>query len=192
MRSSRYDDPANQVEPLASYVKALRFGIPDDGIIVTDMTTIAYYARVHYQTYNPRSYFTSSYSGNLGSAFPTSLGIKIAKPDQVVVSISGDGGFLYNSQELATAAQFDINVIAVVFNDESYGNVKRDMKEMFNNKSLGSELKNPNFMKLADSYGVIGMKAESPEALEKSIKKAITLNQTVLIEVPIEEFPSPF
>ena len=191
MRSIRYDEPANQVEPLASYVKALRSGIPDDGILVADMTTVAYYARVYYQTYNPRSYFTSSYSGNLGSAFPTSLGIKVAKPDKVVVSISGDGGFLFNSQELATAAQFGINVIAIVFNDESYGNVKRDMKKIFN-KSLGSELKNPNFMKLAESYGVMGMKAENSNELETCIKKAITLNKTVLIEVPTGETPSPF
>ena len=192
MRSDRYDNPANQVEPLASYVKALRSGIPNNGILVTDMTTIAYYTRKHYQTYNPRSYFTSSYSGNLGSAFPTSLGIKVAKPNQPVVSISGDGGFLFNSQELATAAQFKINVIAIVFNDQSYSNVKRDMKEMFDNKFLGSELKNPNFMKLADSYGIIGMRANNPQVLEKSIKKAISLNKTVLIEVPIGETPSPF
>ena len=192
MRSIRYEDPANQIEPLASYVKALRQGIPDDGILVADMTTVAYYARVHYQTYHPRSYFTSSYSGNLGSAFPTSLGIKVAKPNKVVVSISGDGGFLFNSQELATAVQFGINVIAIVFNDESYGNVKRDMKKMFNNKSLGAELKNPNFIKLAESYGVEGMKAENPEKLKICIEKAITLNKPVLIEVPTEDTPSPF
>jgi acetolactate synthase-1/2/3 large subunit len=66
------------------------------------------------------------------------------------------------------------------------------MKEIFNNKFLGSELKNPNFMKLAESYGAIGMKANNPKALEKSIKKAISLNKTVLIEVPIGEMPSPF
>ena len=192
MRSDRYDNPANQVEPLASYVKALRLGMPDDGILVTDMTIIAYQARTLYQTYYPRSYFTSSYSGNLGSAFPTSMGIKVAKPDQAVVSISGDGGFLFNSQELATAAHFGINVVAVVFNDHAYGNVKRDMEEMFDNKSLGVKLTNPNFMKLADAYGIVGMKAESPEGLEKSLKKAITLNKTVLIEVPIGQMPSPF
>ena len=192
MRSKRYLDPSNQVEPLAAYVKALRSAIPDDGILVSDMTTVAYYARVHYQTYFPRSYFTSSYSGNLGSAFPTSLGIKVAKPNKVVVSISGDGGFLFNSQELATAAQYKINVIAVVFNDESYGNVKRDMKKLFNNKSVGAKLKNPNFMKLANSYGVTGMIAKTPHLLKKCIKKAITLKKTVLIEVPTGETPSPF
>ena len=192
MRVNRYEKSSNQVEPLASYVKALREGIPNDGILVTDMTTIAYYSRTHFQTYNPRSYFTSSYSGNLGSAFPTSLGVKVAKPNQAVVSISGDGGFLFNSQELATAIQFGINVVAVVFNDQSFGNVKRDMKEMFNKKTLGAELKNPNFIKLAQAYGAVGMKASSPKSLKQSLKKAIALNKTVLIEVPIGDMPSPF
>ena len=192
MRVNRYEKSSNQVEPLASYVKALREGMPNDGILVTDMTTIAYYSRTHFQTYNPRSYFTSSYSGNLGSAFPTSLGVKVAKPGQAVVSISGDGGFLFNSQELATAIQFGINVVAVVFNDQSFGNVKRDMKEMFNKKTLGAELKNPDFIKLAQAYGAVGMKASSPKSLKQSLKKAIALNKTVLIEVPIGELPSPF
>ena len=192
MRVNRYEKSSNQVEPLASYVKALREGMPNDGILVTDMTTIAYYSRTHFQTYNPRSYFTSSYSGNLGSAFPTSLGVKVAKPSQAVVSISGDGGFLFNSQELATAIQFGINVVAVVFNDQSFGNVKRDMKEMFNKKTLGAELKNPDFIKLAQAYGAVGMKASSPKSLKQSLKKAIALNKTVLIEVPIGELPSPF
>jgi len=192
MRVNRYEKSSNQVEPLASYVKALREGMPNDGILVTDMTTIAYYSRTHFQTYNPRSYFTSSYSGNLGSAFPTSLGVKVAKPNQAVVSISGDGGFLFNSQELATAIQFGINVVAVVFNDQSFGNVKRDMKEMFNKKTLGAELKNPDFIKLAQAYGAVGMKASSPKSLKKSLKKAIALNKTVLIEVPIGDMPSPF
>tara|TARA_B100002051_G_C16741073_1_gene644349 strand:+ start:1274 stop:2938 length:1665 start_codon:yes stop_codon:yes gene_type:complete len=192
IRFDRYQNPVNKIEPLASYVKALRSGIPEDGILVTDMTTIAYYTRAQYQTYYPRSYFTSSYSGNLGSAFPTSLGIKVARPNKVVVSISGDGGFLYNAQELATASQFGINVIAVVFNDQAFGNVKRDMKEIFNNKTLGVELKNPNFLKLAEAYGVKGIKATSPNELEKSLKYAVALNRTVLIEVPIGELPSPF
>ena len=192
IKLNRYNNKETRVEPLWSYVKALRNAIPHDGILITDMTTIAYYSRVYYHTYIPRSYFTSSYSGNLGSAFPTSLGVKIAKPKQTVVSISGDGGFLFNSQELATAAQFGINVIAVVFNDGAYGNVKRDMKEMFNNKNLGSDLINPDFIKLADSYGVAGFKADSPELLEESLKKAIKLNKTALIEVPIGETLSPF
>ena len=192
IRADRHDNPANQVEPQASYVRALRESIPDDGILVADMTQVAYYARARFQTYNPRSYFTSSYSGNLGSAFPTALGVKVAMPDKAVVSISGDGGFLFNSQELATAAQFGINVVAVVFNDQAYGNVKRDMKELFDGKALGVELTNPDFMKLADAYGVVGMRADGPEGLAKALKDAIDLDKPVLIEVPVGPMPSPF
>jgi acetolactate synthase-1/2/3 large subunit len=120
------------------------------------------------------------------------LGIKVARPKQVVVSISGDGGFLFNSQELATAIQFNINVVAIVFNDQSYSNVERDMKRIFKGKSLGSKLKNPNFMKLANAYGAIGMKAKNPGALVKSLRNAIALDKTVIIEVPIKQLPSPF
>ena len=113
-------------------------------------------------------------------------------PDKAVVSISGDGGFLFNSQELATAAQFGINVVAVVFNDQAYGNVKRDMKELFDGKALGVELTNPDFMKLADAYGVVGMRADGPEGLAKALKDAIDLDKPVLIEVPVGPMPSPF
>ena len=79
-----------------------------------------------------------------------------------------------------------------MFNDGAYGNVKRDMKNLFGGSSIGVELKNPDFMKLADAYGVVGMTAKNPEELQKSLKKAINLNKTVIIEVPISQMPSPF
>ncbi len=79
-----------------------------------------------------------------------------------------------------------------MFNDQSYSNVERDMKRIFKGKSLGSKLKNPNFMKLANAYGAIGMKAENPDALVKSLRNAIALDKTVIIEVPIKQLPSPF
>ncbi len=192
IKTFRNKDPERRVEPQASMVEALREGIPDDGIIVTDMTIVAYYARAYFPSYNARSYITSSYTGNLGSAFPTALGVKVANPDKPVVSISGDGGFLFNSQELATAAQFDINVIAVVFNDQAYGNVKRDMRELFNDKSLGVELHNPDFMKLADAYGVVGMRVDEANDLATALKKAVDLNKPVLIEVTVGVMPNPF
>ena len=189
---SRNNNPKTRVEPQASFVEALREGIPEDGIVVTDMTIMAYYARAHFPTYHPRSYFTSSYTGNLGSGYPTALGVKVAKPDKPVISVSGDGGFLFNSQELSTAVQFGINVVAVVFNDGAYGNVKRDMKNLFDNKSLGVELVNPDFMKLADAYGVVGMRADTPDGLKQCLQEAISMEKPVLIEVPIGEMPSPF
>ena len=191
LRAQRYD-PANQVEPLGGFVRTIRECIPEDGILVPDMTQVGYYSRAYYQAYEPRTYFTSSYAGNLGFAYPTALGAKVAQPDKVVVSPCGDGGFLYNSQELATAAQYGINVIGIVFNDGAFGNVLRDQKEMFNGRTIGSELKNPDFVKLAEAYGVVGMKAESPEELGSALNKAIELDSPVLIEVPLGPMPAPF
>ena len=173
-------------------MRTIRECIPEDGILVPDMTQVGYYSRAYYQAYEPRTYFTSSYAGNLGFAYPTALGAKVAQPDKVVVSPCGDGGFLYNSQELATAAQYGINVIGIVFNDGAFGNVLRDQKEMFNGRTIGSELKNPDFVKLAEAYGVVGMKAESPEELGSALKKAIELDSPVLIEVPLGPMPAPF
>lgn len=191
LRGLRYD-PANQIEPLGGFVRTIRESMPEDGILVPDMTQVGYYSRAYFQVYEPRTYFTSSYAGNLGFAYPTALGAKVAQPKKVVISPCGDGGFLYNSQELATAAQFGINVIAIVFNDGAFGNVLRDQQEMFNGRVIGSELQNPDFVKLAEAFGVVGMKAESPEQLGSMLSKAIDLDKPVLIEVPLGQMPAPF
>jgi acetolactate synthase-1/2/3 large subunit len=192
MRTERYNNPASEIEPQGSFVRTIRDNLPDDGILVPDMTQVGYYARTHFHVYHPRSFFTSSYNGNLGSAFPTALGAKVAMPDKAVVSVSGDGGFLFNSQELATSVQFGINVVAIVFNDQAYGNVLRDMKSIFNGRALGAELRNPDFVKLAEAYGVVGMRANGPEELGVSLRKAIDMDKPVLIEVPVGPMPSPF
>ncbi len=113
-------------------------------------------------------------------------------PDKPVVCVAGDGGFLFNSQELATARQFNINVVTVVFNDNAYGNVFRDMKELFDGRSLGAELENPNFLKLAEAYNITGIQAKSPEDLAEVIDKSLEMNEPVLIEVPFGPMPSPF
>ena len=123
-----------KMEPQASYVQAIRDAIPDDGIFVSGMTQIGYYSRVYYPVYEPGTYITSSYYGNLGFAFPTALGAKVACPDKAVVAVSGDGGFLFNSQELATAVQHKINAVVVVFNDNAFGNVLRDQQTRFDGR----------------------------------------------------------
>ncbi|MBI2468080.1 MAG: thiamine pyrophosphate-binding protein, partial [Candidatus Rokubacteria bacterium] len=146
-------------EPQASILTSLRAGTPDEAIVVSDMTQIGYYANRCWPVSQPRTYLTSSYSGNLGYAYPTALGAKVACPGRPVVAICGDGGFLYNAQELATAVQHGINVVAVVFNDNSYGNVARDLDEAWGG-SIGSELYNPDFLKLAEAFGVPGLRAK--------------------------------
>jgi acetolactate synthase-1/2/3 large subunit len=156
------------------------------------MTQIGYYSRVHYPVYQPRTYMTSSYFGNLGFAFPLALGAKVAMPDKAVVSASGDGGFLFNSQELATAVQHGINVVAVVFNDNAFGNVLRDQKTRFNGRTLGAELHNPDFVKLAQAYGARGVLANDADELESAIREALAIDAPTLIEVPVGPMPSPF
>src|SRR5205807_10272065 len=108
-------------------------------------------------------------SGNLGYEYPVALGAKVARPEKPVVAVIGDGGFLFNAQELATAVQQKINVVAVVFNDNAYGNVARDLDEDWGG-NFGAALHNPDFMKLADAYGVHGMRAKEPTDVGRLVR----------------------
>ena len=109
----------------------MRKGLPEDTFIAWDVTQFGYYARTHYQVNHPKTYIDSGYSFNLGYSFPTALGAKVAQPDRPVVCVSGDGGFMFNATELSTAVKYGINVTTVVFRDDSYGNVARDLDESF-------------------------------------------------------------
>jgi acetolactate synthase-1/2/3 large subunit len=188
----RRSQTALRVEPQETMIAAVRAAMPEDGILISGMTQMGYYSRAFYPVYEPKTFLTSSYSGNLGYAFPVALGAKVAQPDKAVVALSGDGGFLFNSQELATAVQYGINAVVVVFNDNAYGNVLRDQMNRFQGRAIGAELHNPDFMKLAEAYGARGMRAEGPANLESSIRDAIAGNRPTLIEVPVEAMPSPF
>ena len=181
-----------KLDPQDGLTAAVRAAVPDDGILISGMTQIGYYSRAHYPVYEPRTYLTSSYFGNLGYAYPTALGAKVAQPDKAVVAVSGDGGFLFNSQELATAVQYGINAVVVVFNDNAYGNVFRDQTNRFDGRTIGSELHNPDFVKLAEAYGARGIKAEGPEQLESALREALAIDAPTLIEVPVGMMPPPF
>ncbi|MEC8370088.1 MAG: thiamine pyrophosphate-dependent enzyme, partial [Pseudomonadota bacterium] len=86
--------------------------------------------------YNPRSFIASGYQGTLGWGYATGLGAKVARPNTPVLSINGDGGFMFNVQELATAVRHNINLVAVVFNDGAYGNVQRIQKLSYGNRTI--------------------------------------------------------
>ena len=177
-------------EPQASILKSLRAGTPEDAIFVSGMTQVGYYSRPFWPVYQPRTYLTSSYSGNLGYEYPVALGAKVARPDRPVIATIGDGGFLYNCQELATAAQHKINVVAVVFNDNAFGNVARDLDEAWGG-SYQAALQNPDFMKLADAYGVAGLRATEPAEVGRLVRDAVQMDRPVLIEVPVGRMSRP-
>ena len=177
-------------EPNSPILRSLRAATPEDAIVIAGMTQIGYYSRPFWPVYRPRTYITSSYSGNLGFEYPTALGAKVACPDRAVIAICGDGGFMYNAQEMSTAVKYGINVVAVVFNDEAFGNVARDLDEAWGG-SFAADLKNPDFMKLADAYGVVGMRAEKPTDVGDLVRKALTLQRPVLIEVRVGRMGRP-
>ena len=183
---------ADDQEPQASIQRSLRAGTPPGAIMVGDMTQIGYHSRPFWPVYEPRTYLTSSYSGNLGYGFPTALGAKIARPDRPVVCVAGDGGFLFNSQELSTAVRNNIPVVVVVFNDEAYGNVARDLDEAWGGSvGAGTDLANPDFVRLAEAYGVTAFRAKEPTDVGDLVREAIGLDRPVLIEVPVGRMPRP-
>lgn len=180
------------VHPQGLYAMAIRRQLPDDGIFVGEMTQIAYWSNQGFPVYEPRTYFTPGYQGTLGWGFPTSLGVKVGAPDRVVVSVNGDGGFGFGLGDLATQAQHGIASITLVFNDGAYGNVKRIQQEQFNGRTIASHLQNPDYMKLAEAFGVAGRRATSPTELETQLGDAIAANEPTLIEIPVDPMPNPW
>ncbi|MBS96619.1 MAG: thiamine pyrophosphate-binding protein [SAR202 cluster bacterium] len=181
-------------EPQNSILDSLRAGMPKETITVWDMTQMGYYSRAFWKTYYTSTYIDSGYSGNLGYAYPTALGAKVAKPDVPVVSISGDGGFMYNVQELSTAVKYGINTVAVVFNDNHYGNVRRDLEEDWTG-DYGTEFVNPNFVQMAESFGALGIKVTDPNKVGDAIAEAIAAERPALIDVDMidtAKLPRPF
>ncbi|MCX7624096.1 MAG: thiamine pyrophosphate-binding protein [Thermomicrobium sp.] len=179
-----------EVQPQASFGMALREALPEDGIVVSESTQVGYWTWNAFPVYRPRTFLTSGYQGTLGFGFATALGAKAGNPDRPVLSINGDGGFLYNLPELATMVQHRLNVITVVFNDNAYGNVRRIQKERFGGRFIASELVNPDFVLLARSFGIEGLRVETPERLRDVVADAVKDPRPVLIEVPVGEMPS--
>lgn len=177
--------PDGQLHPQWELMIAIRNALPDDAVLAPGVTQMGYYSRNYFPVFSPRTYLTASAYATLGCAYPMALGAKVAMPERTVVAISGDGGFLYNAQEMATAVQYGINVVGIVFNDNAYGNVLRAQQEEFDGHVIGTRLHNPDFIKLAQAYGVHGILADGHEQLEVAIIEAIHCNEPTLIEVPV-------
>ena len=175
-------------EPQYPILEAVQRGTPDDAYTVWDVTQFGFYSRTHWQANHPNTYIDSGYSFNLGYAFPTALGAKLAKPDRPVVCVTGDGSFMFNSSELSTALKYGINVTTIIFRDDAYGNVARDLDDFFAG-TYETDLANPDFVKFAESFGAIGMRADDPMDLETLIPTALEQQAPVVIDVPIGHIP---
>ena len=173
----------SKAQPQYSYLEVIREALPDDGIVIDELTQVAYIGWYGYPVYKPRTFISSGFSGTLGYGFPTALGVKVGNPDRPVVSITGDGGFLFGGSDLATAVQFGINLITVVVNNSAYGNVLRDQQRMFEGRHSGSVLTNPDFIAYARAFGVSAWRVENADGLRGALREAIAANAPALIEV---------
>jgi acetolactate synthase-1/2/3 large subunit len=181
-----------ELAPQVAFLDAIRAALPEDGIVVEDLTQIGYVARIAFPVHGPRQYISSGYQGTLGHAFASALGAKVARPERAVVALAGDGGFMYNVQELATAVQHGINVVAIVFNDGAYGNVRRMQRVLYGNRVIASDLTNPDFVRLADSFGAFARRATDPDGLQNALEQALAQDAPAVIEVKVGEFPDPW
>ena len=178
--------------PQLGYLKAIRDVLPDNGVVIDELTQVGYAARNAYQARAARTYISSGYQGTLGWGVATALGAKHALGDVPVIAISGDGGFMFNVQELATAVRHRIPLVVVIFNDGAYGNVRNMQRDLHGNRLIGSDLANPDFVRLAESFGIGGYRVSGPEALRQTLEKALGRNEPALIEVPCGDMPSPW
>ena len=180
------------VGPQMRILKVIREELPEDGFLVDEVTQVGYASWYGYPVYRPRHFISSGYQGNLGYGYTTALGVQIANPDKKVVVLGGDGGFMYQATEMATAVKYRLNLVNIVFNNHSYGNVQRAQQEQFGGNVIGSDLTNPDFVRFAESFGAPGFRVETTGQLRKALQAAFKETGPVLIEMPSAGMPNPW
>jgi acetolactate synthase-1/2/3 large subunit len=186
------DKELESVAPQRELLNIIRQELGDDGVLVADLTQLYFAAQDVYPVYRPRTYVQPNYQGTLGHAAATCLGAQVAAGDRPVVGLAGDGGFMFTVQELATAVQYNIPATFLVMNDSAFGNVKRIMTENYGNRQIAANLTNPDFVKLAESFGMPGRRATTPATLRVVLRESIAESGPALVEYVAPEFPSPW
>jgi len=166
------------------FIDTLRANLPDNAVVFTDASEMAYRMHMDFPAYRPRSFFYPSNFIALGWGFPAAVGAAVALPDRWVASVSGDGGFTMTSQELATAARYKLKVIAIIHNDSTYGAIKNIQQRRHDERYLDVDLNNPDFLKLAEAYGVPATRAPDAATFARALQDAQLRNGPTLIEVP--------
>jgi acetolactate synthase-1/2/3 large subunit len=194
IRAAFREEVAAEIQPQVGILDVIRAAMDDDDVFVDEMTQVGYTSRYALPILAPRTYVNSSYQGTLGYGFATALGAQVGAGKRRVISVNGDGGFMYTMPELATAVLHGIPLIAIVFNDGNFGNVRRIQANKYGGRLIASNLHNPDFVALATAFGVKGILAEGAEGLARALEEAKQADGPVLIEVPmnLEKTPSPW
>jgi acetolactate synthase-1/2/3 large subunit len=182
------------IQPQMAYLNILREVLPQNAIVTDELSQVGFASWYGFPVYQPRTFISSGYQGTLGSGFPTALGAKVANPDRPVVAITGDGGFMFAVQELSTAVQYNIGVVTLIFNNNAYGNVRRDQIKVFDGRVVASDLVNPDFVKLAESFGAGAARVTSPDGFKPALEKALADGRpyVIVVEVPRDSESNPW
>jgi acetolactate synthase I/II/III large subunit len=192
-RHARLDQKLEKLAPQRAFIDAIRAELPEDGIFVDEVTQMGFVARLAFPVYKPRTFLSPGYQDNLGWGFATALGAQNARRDVPVVAISGDGGFMFTANELSTAVRHRIPLVAIVFADGAFGNVRRIQEERYGNRLIASDLANPDFIRFAESFGAAAERTADPDALRAALRRGLSRRDApTLIEVPVGPMPSPW
>jgi acetolactate synthase-1/2/3 large subunit len=191
-RQARLRQRLARLAPQLAFLEAIRAELPENGMYVDEVTQVGFAARLAFPVYQPRTFLSPGYQDNLGWGYATALGAQHARTDVPVLSINGDGGFLYTGNELATAVRHGIPLVAIVFVDGAFGNVRRIQQEQFGNRLIACDLANPDFVKYAESFGAAGRRARGPAELRVALRESFSRREPTLIEVPVGAMPSPW
>jgi len=180
----------------AKILRKLREILPKESIITTEVGQHQMWASLFYDVIQPGTFFSSTGLGTMGWGFPASIGAKVAKPDVPVVDIAGDGSFAMTENSLATAVLEDIPVIVFVLNNFTLGMVAQWQRTFYERRMIGVDQGKycPDYVKLAESYGAQGIRAQSMDELDKAIRDALSSDVATVIDIPIdpEEDVLPF
>ncbi len=179
----------------AKILRKLREVLPKESIVTTEVGQHQMWASLFFDAIHPGTFFSSTGLGTMGWGFPASIGAKVARPDVPVVDIAGDGSFSMTENSLATAVLEDIPVIVFLINNSSLGMVAQWQRTFYNRRMIGVDQKScPDYVKLAESYGAQGIRAQSIDELEKAIKAGLKSDVATVIDIPIdpEEDVLPF
>ena len=159
-----------------------------DAIITTEVGQNQMWAAQYYQFIKPRTLLTSGGLGTMGYGFPAAIGAQAAFPNKLVIDISGDGSFQMNSQELATAVQYQLPIKVAILNNGYLGMIRQWQEFFYGKRYASSRLEgiSPDFVKLAEAYGAVGLKATKPEEVVPTLKKAFSISKPVIIDFVVD------
>jgi len=161
----------------------IRSALPRNAILCNDPTTIVFWARFYWPAYEPRTWLLPAGFGTLGYALPAAVGAKIACPDRPVVALIGDAGVMFTIQDLMTSIQENVPITVVIFNDEGYGVERRHQDHLYGRR-CGVDIRPPDFMKLAEAFGAVGLRVTNLREVGSAIRQAQNSNRPAIVEVP--------